>query len=84
MGQDDLNDLETTMRHGLEELANDAPRGEGLWETTTSMIAIEVEPEEEDSPVAAPLLPSSPDRRGLLPTTPPADAPTVRRGDGEC
>ena len=26
------DDLETTMRHGLRELANDAPRGENLWD----------------------------------------------------
>jgi len=39
------DDLETTMRHGLQELANDAPRGDGLWNTTTSMIAIRADQE---------------------------------------
>jgi hypothetical protein len=71
----DQDDLENTMRHGLEELANDAPRGEGLWETTTSMIAIHVEADEHasaetPSPAETPPPPSSapassPDRRGL-------------------
>ncbi len=51
----DQDDLENTMRHGLQELANDAPRGEGLWNTTASMIAIEIEKEEsEASPDDAP------------------------------
>jgi hypothetical protein len=39
----DDDELETTMRHGLRELANDAPRGDGLWETTTGMIAIQAD-----------------------------------------
>jgi hypothetical protein len=50
----DDDELETTMRHGLRELANDAPRGERLWDTTTSMIAIQPiappSPEPEPAP----------------------------------
>jgi hypothetical protein len=39
----DHDELEDTMRHGLKELANDAPRAEGLWETTANMIAIQAD-----------------------------------------
>ncbi len=60
----DNDDLETTLRHGLQELANDAPRGDGLWETTSGMIAIQREqeppaPEEKSGPGEQP-----PKRRG--------------------
>jgi hypothetical protein len=57
VAEDDRDDdLETTMRHGLRELANDAPRGDGLWNTTTSMIAIQADqpPPETPAPAVAP------------------------------
>jgi hypothetical protein len=55
VAEDDRDDdLETTMRHGLQELANDAPRGDGLWNTTTSMIAIQADQTPPESPASAP------------------------------
>ena len=38
------------MRHGLRELANDAPKAEGLWETTANMIAIQADQAPPESP----------------------------------
>ena len=46
----DHDELEDTMRHGLKELANDAPRAEGLWETTANMIAIQADQGPPDAP----------------------------------
>jgi hypothetical protein len=55
VAEDDRDDdLETTMRHGLRELANDAPRGDGLWNTTTSMIAIQADQPSPESSASAP------------------------------
>jgi hypothetical protein len=50
--QVDHDELEDTMRHGLQELANDAPRAEGLWETTANMIAVQADQAPEAEPVA--------------------------------
>jgi YD repeat-containing protein len=61
----DNDDLETTLRHGLRELANDAPRGEDLWETTASMIAIQPEQPAEPEP-PAPAAPQKQTRSGFL------------------
>jgi hypothetical protein len=48
----DHDELEDTMRHGLRELANDAPKAEGLWETTANMIAIQADQAPPESPAA--------------------------------
>ena len=61
----DHDELEDTMRHGLQELANDAPRAEGLWETTANMIAIQADQAPPESSVAA--ANDDADERGLSP-----------------
>jgi hypothetical protein len=63
----DDDELETTMRHGLRELANDAPRGDGLWETTTGMIAIQADTPPPEAPAPAPEVAAKPE----TPDTPP-------------
>jgi hypothetical protein len=59
----DHDELEDTMRHGLRELANDAPKAEGLWETTANMIAIQA----DQAPPESSATPDDADEGGLSP-----------------
>jgi hypothetical protein len=60
----DHDELEDTMRHGLRELANDAPKAEGLWETTANMIAIQADQAPPDAPAPSD---NEHDKSGLSP-----------------
>jgi hypothetical protein len=70
-------DLENTMRLGLQEIANEAPRGKNVWDTTASMIAIEVDQVAREDPTIQ--LPPVPPRTTEQPAT--AGAPPSSDGD---